>query len=306
MEIVKRYGDGAEGAGSRKLRKRFEDDRQKLCDVFGCELEYSRDEGTWTLVSMNRPLIDLPPDAVRGLAFLQATFEADTAPMRGEVRALTDALLMLISESGRDEVSRERGLIEVDLRQRDEDQIPERVWSTIQRACMRHQELEFDYLSPKHEDRTLRTHRVEPIRCYFNSVWAHYYLEAYCIEHRGPNGIFPGEYISHYRMGRISEPRMLPTKFVPGRRKPRKYELVYELTPEIARLGVTRHIEDSEVEKRPDGSAIVRAVSTDLFFDLRTLLHYGPNCRVIGGEEALRDMKALVRGMFQLYQDDST
>lgn len=304
FEIIQSCGDSAEDLSNRQLRKRFENDRQKLEEIFGCELDYNRADGTWALVSMDRPLIDLPPDALRGLAFLQTTFSADTAPMRHEVRALTDVMLMLISESGRDEVSRERGLIEVDLRPRDEDQIPDNVWSTVQKTCTRHQELEFDYLSPTYEDGIPQTHRVEPMRCYFDSVRAHYYLEAYCIEKRTTNGVIPRGQMRQYRLGRMSNPHELPRKFVPSQRKPEKQELVYELTPEVARLGVTRHIRDSRVERRPDGSAIVRAVSSDLFFDLRTLLHYGPNCRVLGGERALRDMKALVSGMNQLYQSN--
>ncbi len=301
LDIVKSFGDGMENASRQSLLDRFEDDRDKLHRIFGCILQYNRADGTYRLVSMDQPLIDLPSDAMRGLAFLQTTFGEDTAPMSREVHALANVLLMLISETGREEVERVRGLIEVDLRQRDEDKIPDEIWNVIQKACSRCQELEFEYLSPRHEEPVPRTHHVEPIRCSFDSVRAHYYLEAYCVEHRGPHGAFPGNEIWHYRMGRILRPQLLSRKFVPGTRRPRTHELVYELTPRVARLGVTKHIPNSQVEKRPDGSAIVRAVSTDLFFDMQTLLHYGENCRVLGGAEALREVKRRIKEMYEQY-----
>src|SRR5712691_3500859 len=120
-EIVKSYGDGVERVSPQRITKRLGKDLAKLRSVFGSEVVYA--DGMYTLTSMDRPLIDLPPDAMRGLAFLQTTFDDDTAPMRREVQAVYDLLLMLISETGRDEVERVLGLVEVDLRQRDSDQI---------------------------------------------------------------------------------------------------------------------------------------------------------------------------------------
>jgi len=301
LQIIESYGDHAENSSTELLSKRLEKDLQKLRTHFGCVVDYNRSANCYVLVGMDRPLTDLSADAMRGLAFLKMTFNDASAPMSREVTTLADAVLMLISDTGREEVDRVRGLIEVDLRQRDEDKIHKDVWDAIEKACHRNCELEFEYMAPRHEDSTPRTHRVEPIHCTFDSTRAHYYLEAYCIEHRGPNGIFPGEAIWHYRLGRISAPRILPKRFVPGQRKPKKYELVYELAPEIARGGVTRHIADCEVEKKPDGGAIVRAASMDLFFDLQTLLHYGANCRVLGGEEALQRIRDIVKKMSQNY-----
>lgn len=106
-----------------------------------------------------------------------------------------------------------------------------------------------------------------------------------------------------FRLGRMRNPKVLPTHFPLGKRPVPSYELSYELAPKVARLGVTEYFKDSKIEQREDGSAIVRATSTNLFQDLRILLHYGANCRVIGGEKAVHEMKALVEGMFKRYQE---
>jgi hypothetical protein len=302
-EIIQNYDDKVEISSSEALAKRLSKDLRKLKEIFGCDIRFTRNDSTYTLLSMDRPLIDLPEEAMRGLAFLHKTFSDDTTLMGDEVRALITLMFMLIGETRQDEVRRMRGLLEVDLHQRDEDNIPDDIWAMLEKACMTHRELEFKYLSPRHEALVPRTHHVEPIRCYFDSVRGHSYLEAYCIENRGPEGIFPGNEVWHYRIGRISDPQILPKRFVPGQRRLKTYDLIYELKPQVARLGVTRHIPNSQVEKKPDGGAIVRAVSTNLFTDLRTLLHYGDNCHVLGGEEALRQMRALVAAMYEQYRE---
>ena len=55
------------------------------------------------------------------------------------------------------------------------------------------------------------------------------------------------------------------------------------------------------MEQHEDGSATVRAMSNMLFLDLRKLLHYGAACRVIGGEKAVREMKAIIGQMYKTY-----
>jgi predicted DNA-binding transcriptional regulator YafY len=71
----------------------------------------------------------------------------------------------------------------------------------------------------------------------------------------------------------------------------------------VARLGVTRHpqIETTKVERREDGSALVRGETDSVFWAVRTLLHYGPNCRVLGGPEVVREMEHVVRAMAGIY-----
>jgi predicted DNA-binding transcriptional regulator YafY len=96
---------------------------------------------------------------------------------------------------------------------------------------------------------------------------------------------------------------VLPQKLSPLPPAAPRYAVEYELTPTVARLGVTRQpkIEIQEIERREDGSALVRGETDSLFWAVHALLHYGPNCRVLGGPEMLREMRQTVRKMATIY-----
>lgn len=286
-----------------EAERRFEEDRRRLRNSFKCVIEHERRENAYNLIDIESPLIDLPIDAVRGLAFLKATFNNDNVLMVNEINSLIKTLRMVIPGKRWRDIEREYGMITVDLTQRDQDQISDEVWAAVQTTVAEHRQLEFDYYA--NEDGKPRIHLVEPESCYFDPIGGHYYLKAYCIETRGPKGQYLQEkWYPPYRLGRMANPRVLPKKFKPGSRTVRKYELVYRLSPKIVRGGVTKHFADSIIDEQPDGSALVRVFSADLFLDLRKLLRYGPNCRVIGGEEALGEMKKLVEQMYQQYFEE--
>jgi predicted DNA-binding transcriptional regulator YafY len=280
--------------------KRFENDRARLRRLLGCELRYDRRTNSYSLAAVNWGLIDFSPEALKGLAFLQAAFD-NNAPMSQPVQSLIDSILMLLSEERRSELARQRSLLEVDLHPRDNDEIAPEVWSAVQQACNSHRQLEFDYYSPGHDDRQPRRNRVEPARYYYDTQQGHYYLQALRLEVSGPKGTWAELVLMSYRLGRIRNPRVLPSVFVPRRIRPRQYELVYVLSPEIARGGVTDHFEGAQVVYQPDGSAEVHAQVSDLFMPVRTLLHYGAGCRVIGGPEALKEMQGLAQAMYEIY-----
>ncbi|MCC7452333.1 MAG: WYL domain-containing protein [Anaerolineae bacterium] len=303
LRIIWEKAEEAEEKLSRSAAlKRFEEDRRRLRETFGCDIQFERSTELYVLRGMDRALIDLADVSLRGLAFLQTTFNSPEAVMREDVQSLLDQILMLISSRRRRDLVRERGLLEVNLQPRDQDEILDGVWESVRTACGEHRQLEFHYVSPKQDDGMARTHLVEPIRYFFDPVRAHYYLEAYWLESSGPKGRHLQNFVQLFRLGRIQDPQVLPRHFVPNRRSLPKHELVYELTAEVARLGVTRHFMDQQDFPQPDGSAIVKVQSHNLFFDLRTLLHYGPNCRVIGGEEARKQMQLLVEGMWRRYE----
>lgn len=298
-QSTEKYEDSFKVLENSALNRRFEEDRGRLKAWFGCEWDYDRKTTIYTLTAVNNPLFDLPNKALRGLAFLQTTFSGENVPMSQEVIALFDALLRIMPTDRREDLQRERGLLELNLNPRDKDLIPDEVMGAVRRACANHQQLEFAYWASSQTDGKPRIHCVEPRRYYFEN--GHYYLEAYCLETNGPKGKVPQNEMRRYRLGRMAEAHLLPTRFIPGRRSIKHYELVYELSPEIARLGVTEHFPDSVVELHEDGSALIRTISLMLFFDLRTLLHYGPGCRVIGGDEAVKEMKTMVIQMYQRY-----
>jgi predicted DNA-binding transcriptional regulator YafY len=217
--------------------------------------------------------------------------------MSAEVLALFDAITQMMPFQRRKDLSRQRGLIQIDLKQRDSDTISDDVRDKISQACMEHRVIEFDYHANRADGLPV-VHRVEPSHHFFED--GHYYLAANCIETRSTNGTFRFDELRWYRMGRIKNVQLLPDKFVP-RRNWKAEDLIYELTPAVARLGVTEHFEGSIVELRADGSAVVRARSRMLFMDLRVLLHYGAGCRVVGGEVATREMKKIVEAMVANY-----
>ncbi len=305
-ELLQIVFEKAEADGEHLKRsaatRRFEEDRQRLRTWMGADIRYDRSENLYMLYGIDRALIDLSPEALRGLAFLQSTFSSNDAPMSLEVRTLIERVQMALPSKSRREIGRQRGLLELNLRNRDEDQIPEVVWDAVQTACSEQRQLEFDYHAPGQSDGKPRTHVVEPSGYAFDPVRGHYYLECFWIESRGPLGTRLQRKMQAFRLGRILNPHILPTHFPSGGRSVLKEELVYELTPEIARRGVTRHFPGSLIVQQPDGGAMVRTFSSNLFLDLRTLLHYGPNCRVVGGEKAVEEMKLLIKQMYQVYQ----
>ncbi|MBL8134919.1 MAG: WYL domain-containing protein [Anaerolineae bacterium] len=296
------FGDGELSAGA--LDKRFEEDRSRLRSFFGCDITYDRSDDSYTLLTVERPLLDLNDDALRGVAFLNSVFRSDSTPMAKEVQALLDQLLIVLPRSRWRDVERERGLLELNLSARDKDIIDPIVWQKVQEAIRQHQQLEFEYTSPAQpEGQPEVLHIVEPRRYLFDAVGGHYYLEACHVETRGPAGrkLWATAILDRFRMGRIGNPRLLPTRFVPDGRRYKTWELVYALTPQVARGGVTKHFENSVEVWRDDGSVEVHVESTNLFFDLRQLLHYGANCRVIGGDEAAQEMRRLIEALHTHY-----
>ncbi len=290
-----------EALTDKALERRLEEDRNKrLKGWFGCNLTYDFGERLYKLEGFEQPWLDLPPEAARGIAFLQQTFSDPKVPMSEEVLALINSLLLLFPIERKKQIARERGLLEIDLRQRDQGITPA-VWEKVEQALAEQRLIEFEYGSPQQADGQLRRHRGEPVHYYFNSDRQHYYLDVWVTESHGPKGNFPPNALWPLRLDRMQNLHVLPTKFVPGPRMNPPKELTYWLAPQIARRGVTERFHHCVVERQPDGSAIVQALSTNLFMDLRSLLYYGPGCRVLGDEDALKEMRKLVADMAAHY-----
>ncbi len=302
IEIVMQHTDANDEPLDRKTaEKRFENDRVRLRENLNWDFGFNKEDGVAYFIQNERPFIDLPPEAIRGLAFLRQSFEATSSPYASEVKALTDTLMLTLSEERRYELEDQRALLKLDLQPRDGDHIPEEVFETIRKACAEHRLLEFDYYSAKRADNTARRHTVEPYDYYFDGD--HYYLDADCQQVLTPTGSWrPSQPMPPYRLGRMNNLAVLPTKFHPHRRPVSTVEVRYWLAPEIARRGVSQRFEGSLVEAQPDGSAIITFQSKNLFMDLRELLHYGGNCRVLGGEQAITEMKKIVASMWHHYE----
>jgi predicted DNA-binding transcriptional regulator YafY len=286
------------------LDKRFEADKERLADLFGVELRYRRSTNTYEIAQVWKPLLDLPNEALSAIAFLQSTF-SPAAPQSEQVQNLLSLLQTYLPLERQGELIQQRTALEVEWGQRDSDDISPDVEAGLNRAVLKRRLIAFDYYSPRHPDRQPRRHTVEPWQRYFDSVRGHHYLRGYCRRVVEPGSeARPNRYLT-YRLGRIANLELLPQKLPPFPPPSSRVELTYRLAPEIARLGdVTQHpgITILKTKTQPDDSIIVHAQTNDLWRATRSLLHYGATCRVIGGGEALAEMRRMVKEMAEIYE----
>lgn len=301
-EAEEAYG-GATGAA---LAKRFDNDLQRLREKLGVVIRYDRKARVYELEESDLPLLDLPDEDLATIAWLENTFGLDS-PQHDEVHALLWRLRSWLDVSRRAELERHRGiLLSVDLRERDEQEIPTEVWARLLDALERGCQVEFLYGSPQQTDKTPRRHVVEFYEePYFDD--GHYYIRGYCRYTDGPVGKHAMRRYFNYRLDRISNVIVLPAKLPHYPPRPKTYAVVYELSPEVARKGVSRPrwVTGVSVEQRPDGSAMVRGETEDLFRTLQALMRYREHCHVLGGRELLREMQETVRKMAELYESDA-
>jgi len=302
INIVMSHTDPNDDPLDRKAaEKRFENDRVRLRENLNWDFGFRQQDKTAYFKQNDRPFIDLSPEAIRGLAFIQQSFGASSTPHFIELKALTETLLLALSVERRYELDAQRSLLKLDLQPLDGDNVPDDVFEKIRTACAEHRLLEFDYYSSKQSDGVPRRHTVEPYNYYFENE--HYYLDAECRHVLTVKGIWhPPQPTAPYRIGRMNNLEVLSSRFDAYRRTPKTLEVKYWLAPEIARYGATQRFKGSQIELQTDGSAIITFQSKNLFMDLRELLHYGANCRVLGGEQAVNEMKAIVAAMWQQYE----
>ncbi len=289
-------------AEGQALRRRLENDLRRVRDHLLVDLGFDRQAGGYVIRDAWLPLLDLPDQDLATIAWLEETFDLES-PQHDEVHALLGNLRLYLGVERQGEIERCRTALSVDLSRRDEDEIEPAVWEGLTRALLERRQIEFLYLSPQYEDGQPRRHVADPYERYFDTRRGHYYLRAYCRRAEGPDG--PAEprcYIT-YRVGRILELTVLPQKLSPLPPSAPRYGVEYELTPEVARLGISRQpgIEVLEIERREDGSALVRGETESPFWAVRALLHYGSTCRVLGGPEVAREMREVVEEMAGIY-----
>jgi predicted DNA-binding transcriptional regulator YafY len=293
------------GATGRPLNRRFEADKSKLRDVLGIDLVYRRGAGHYEIAGIREPLLDLPDRALEAIAFLQETFEPP-APNRELVQDFLTLLASYLSPARRADLDAQRTALAIAWGRQDRDALDPEVDRALHKGLIERRLIAFDYYSPSHADGLPRRHTVEPWERYFDSVRGHEYLRGYC---RKTVSAAHGEHAQHryfrYRLGRMHNVTVLPDKMPPTPRHTRTYPLIYRLRAEIARRGeVTHHpgIEIDRTEPQEDGSVIVHAETDSPWWAVRTLLHYGPSCEVLGGSDALYMMRRTVRLMSELYE----
>jgi predicted DNA-binding transcriptional regulator YafY len=295
--------EGADAYGEAR-EKGLENDLRHVRQSLLVDLYYNRQQGGYVIKDTWMPFLDLPDDELETIAWLEETF-GPASPQHDEVHALLGRLRFYLAPERRAVVERFRTALTMDLGRRDEDEIEAAVWRGSRKAYLERRQLALFYLSPQYDDGEARRHVVEAYEpCYFDAKRGHYYLRAYCRRMEGPEGCeHPNAYLT-YRLGRIISLSVLPQKLPPTPPSSPRYVVEYELSPNVARLGVTHHpeIKIQEIERREDGGVLVRGETEGIFWAVRTLLHYGPNCRVLGGPEMVREMRAVVQALAALYE----
>lgn len=301
--------EGREAYGSvtsELLSKRFEADKRRLHEHLGVHVQYDKQARGYVITEHEHPLHDLPDSHLQTLTFLADTFKPDS-PYADDVQDLYHTLKSRLPPERQHMLDRARGLLGIDLQQRDSDPIPANIWETVQMAYRQKQQLSFDYIASRHSENIARQHVVEPWDFYFDTERGHYYLRGFCLFNDGPEGAWkPFQYIS-YRLGRIvpGSAEILPTKLPPHPRRPHRFQAIYELAPAIARFGVSRRPEllnPPQTFQLDNGWVRVEGHTDDIFRLARSLLYYGPNCRVLGGKELLGEICKIVKELANYYQ----
>jgi predicted DNA-binding transcriptional regulator YafY len=299
--------EGPEAYGRRQEQAKpdlLHADLGRIRRILGINLKADRRTQEYDIRDTELPLLDLPDDDLVTIAWLEQTFNPNSPKYR-EIQALLKRLQFYLSPQRREIIEQQRTALVLDLGQRDEDRIDPDVEAGFARALARRLRVEFDYHSPQHEDEQPRRHVVdfyEP--SYFDTEGGHYYVYGWCHYAVDPQGNKKtvNDY-SLYRLGRISNLRLLPDKLAPSPPTPKQYPVIYRLSKDVARYGVTyrRWINIERIEQRED-SVEIHGATTNPFLAVQELMHYRSKCQVLGGPEMLDQMKKSVEKMAALYK----
>jgi len=296
------------GATGRQLHKKFHGDLARIRNNLSVDLRADPRTKQYSIQGMEQPLLALPADDLKTMAWLEQTFGPGT-PQHPQLRALLDHLRFLLAPEQRLTIEQQRTSLVLELGQQDDDPLDPDVEHSLQIALARRRQVEFDYYSPQFESGQARRHVVdvfEPPR--FEPTLGHYYLYGWCHYSVGPEDRFEAGYYIPYRLGRIKNLRLLPARLPPAPPPAKRFRVKYWLPAKIARYGVTRRrwidFDPTGVERQPDESVIVTGTTDSLFFAQLELMHYRHNCKVLGGPELLAAMQDTIKKMAKLYQID--
>ncbi len=294
------------GATGRQLYKNFHDDLARIRNNLLIEVRADPRTKQYSIQDMDQPLLALPDTDLKTIAWLEQTFGPGT-PQNPEIKAFLDRIRFFLAPDQRLVIEQQRTDLVLKLGQQDDDLLDPTVEDTLQLALARRRRVEFDYYSPQFEAGQGRRQVVdvfEPPR--FEPMLGHYYLYGWCHYSVGPEGRFEAGYYIPYRLGRIKQIHLLPTRLPPTPPRPKRFAVKYWLAAQVARYGVTRrrwiNFDADQIERQPDGSVIVTGTTDNLFFAELELMHYRHNCKVLGGVELLTAMQKTIKKMAKLYQ----
>lgn len=296
------YGPRQEEAGPDLLY----DDLARIRQNLGIEIKADPRTKEYAIVDTALPLLDLPDQDLATIAWLEQTFHPHS-PQHEAVWSLLERLRFYLASDRRRVIEQQRTALIVELGPLDEDQILPEVEAALMEALVRRRRVELEYISAEDESGQPRRHVAdfyEPPR--FEASLGHYYLLGWCHYRVGPEGRSEVNAYRAYRLGRIRQVKLLPNHLQPSPPLAKTYQVMYVLTPTVARQGVTRRrwIDIKSIDRHADGSATVSGTTDTLFFAMQELLHYRYHCQVLGGPELLAEMQETVKKMAASYNSE--
>jgi len=270
---------------------------------YGCQIVFQREHGVYALTDLgDLALLDLPPECMEALAFLDASFPAGAAlPEQANLRALLDRVLRLLPSARQAQHQQRRSAMRLSLPDSGAGRIDTPTLTTVKRAIEERRELVMTYWSTFDTD-TPRRHRVAPYGIFFRPE-GHVYLDATLLEVTPEHGETLYAAID-YRLDRIvpGSVQVLPAMLPPQRLQPKTYALRYRLHPIVARRrDVAAYFPNTQISYHDDGSAGVTATVTNLWQTRQVLLRYGTACEVLEPVELIELFQQTARGLAEIY-----
>lgn len=275
-------------------------DMAALRETFGCEFFFRAGEGFFLTNLGSLTLLDPTGDEIESLALLFAAIDEGAVPRTPAMANLKERLRALMPGEAYAQLARPPQALRLDLptpTSRTFDALIARLRPLLGKA-----EITFHYRSPYTAPDVVERHHVAPYELFQRDGYT--YLEAYCIDSSLEK--LQGRYIA-YRLDRIVSRsiRRLPKQLAPVRYARRSYRLLYTLTPDVARRqDVTLWFDGSTCTYGDDGSAVVEACITDLWYARNVLLRYREHCRVLEPPELVEMLRASIERMAQVYRQD--
>ncbi len=282
-----RANDAADIA--RLQRFQFRNDLRALRKI-GCDIRCDRRNHCY--IWHNSPFgLAMTPEQLTTFALLLNTFNETMMIHADEIQALLSFFVERLPREQQKQLARHRYPFSIDLHETtDYHTADAHNIQRIELAIERSQQLKFAYRSLREGKE--HVHVIEPQPLVFER--GHVYLSGWSPEY-GKTLRFRLDYILP------GSADVLPTRIAKSRPSPISYVLRYELSPIIARNGVSRHFADQQVESRLDGSAMVTARITDLFDTRRILLSYGENCIVLEPPALVEQMRSVAADFSKKY-----
>src|SRR5713101_8289096 len=274
------------------VRKQYYQFRNDILALhrLSCDIRYDRRIRCY--IWHNSPFgLALTQEQLTTFTLLLNTFNDTKMIHADEIKALLSFFVEQLPQEQQKQLTRHRYPFSIDLHETtDYHNADAHNIQRIELAIERSRQLKFAYRSLREGKE--HVHVIEPQPLVFER--GHVYLNGWSPEY-GKTLRFRLDYILP------GSADVLPTRIAQSRPSPVSYVLRYQLSPAIARNGVSQHFADQYVDLHADGWATVTAHITDLFDARRILLSYGENCTVLEPPKLVKQMRAVATDFAKKY-----